>query len=185
MAKIIDLFTKRRSRGKFTDLVRPHLRVMYRMAYRWTQNREDAEDLVQEALVKLIDRSDEMLQIDKLRPWLIKVVYRCFIDSYRKRKRSPIGVAGAWHGDESLLDDLIRRNPDEKDSIKQYEQQRMLLRALETLKEDQRNIILLHDAEGYSAAETAEILEISIGTVKSRLHRARQEIKKFLGEGTF
>ncbi len=186
MAKIIDLFrNKTGSREQFTELVRPHLGMMYRMAYRWTQNREDAEDLVQEALLKLIDRSHEMQQIESLRPWLIKIVYRCFVDSYRKQARSPMADAPLWRGDESLFDELVRHVPEDKDAIAQYEQQRLILRALGSLNEDQRDAVLLHDAEGYSAAEVADILDISIGTVKSRLHRARQQLKNFLDEGTF
>ena len=155
------------------------------MAYRWTQDRDDTEDLVQETLTKLVERVDAMERVEKLGPWLVKVQYRCFVDLYRKRSRSPSGEGGVWRADMDLLDERIDTLPQGSDDIRRLELQRDLVRAMEGLSGEQRDVILLHDAEGYSAAEVASILDISAGTVKSRLHRARAHLKNFLGEGTF
>jgi RNA polymerase sigma-70 factor, ECF subfamily len=181
MANIIDFFKYRKSQeDRFTKLVRASIKPMYSMAYRWTQNRDDAEDLVQDTLTKLLDHVDEMEKVEKLNPWLIKVLYRCYIDFHRKRARSPSQDISDWRGDTSVIDEMILHKP-AKDSLgKQLGLQRDLIKALESLNNDQRNIVLLHDSEGYSAAEIASILEISIGTVKSRLHRARLNLKRFL-----
>jgi len=181
MTKIIDFFRHRAVRGhRFSDLVHPHIATMYRMAYRWTQNHEDAEDLVQETLTKLVHRVDEMEGMEKLGSWLIKVLYRDFVDFYRKQTRTPGRTGSEWQADVSLLDEQALQNSGDEDFVKHLGKQRALVRALETLNDEQRDVILLHDAEGYTADEIAEILVISTGTVKSRLHRARGHLKKFL-----
>lgn len=181
MAKIIGFFQSRADRDRrFTELVRPHLGAMHRMAYRWAQNSEDAEDLVQETLTKVVDRVEEMEKVEKLGPWLIRILYRCFVDSHRKRSRLPGQNESDWRGDIDVFDEKVL-NIREVNRIKRLELQRDLIKALETLNHDQRDIVLLHDAEGYSAGEIASILDISLGTVKSRLHRARALLKNFLG----
>jgi len=186
MAKIIGFFQSSAVREhRFSELVSPHIGAMYRMAYRWTQDRDDAEDLVQEALSKLFRRVDDMERIEKLGPWLVKVLYRCFVDQHRKHGRTSGGGNSGWRADTELLDGEIASLPDETDDIRRLQLQRDLASALEGLNDEQRDVILLHDTEGYSAAEVAAILDISTGTVKSRLHRAREQLKNFLGDGTF
>jgi len=186
MAKIIGFFQSRAVREhRFSELVSPHIGSLYRMAWRWTQDSDLAEDLVQETLTKLFPRVDELEGVEKLGPWLVRVQYRCFVDMYRKRSRAPACENLGWRADTDLLDARIAAAPDGSDDIHRLELQRDLARALENLGEDQRDVILLHDAEGYSAGEVAAILNISIGTVKSRLHRARNQLKKFVGDGTF
>lgn len=183
MAKILALFRIQETRNRrFSELVHPHLHTLYRMAYRWTQSRQDAEDLVQETLIKLVDRIGEMERVEKLKPWLIKVLYRTFVDQHRKSGKSPGLNGSTWRGDVSQINGLIDQLPDENINVlKRLELQRGLIRALETLNDDQRDIILLHDMEGYTAHEIGSILDISIGTVKSRLHRARAHLKRILG----
>lgn len=169
-------------RQRYTELVQPHIKLLYRMAYRWTQNREEAEDLVQDVLTKLVSRLDEMESVDQLRPWLVKILYRRFVDLYRRNRRSPIEHEHSWQADTRLLEE---RAADGSDDIERLEWQQVLLRGMETLDDDQRDAILLHDVEGYTALEIADMLEISVGTVKSRVHRARNKLKEFLGREPF
>jgi len=186
LASIIKFLQGRASREqRFNGLVRPHLESLYRMGYRLTRNREDAEDLVQETLVRVINRVGEMEQLEKLRPWLVKILYHCFVDHFRRQKRSPLQNESDWGSDGALLDDLIREHQDDDNAVRRLELQRDLNQAMEGLNPDQLDVLLLHDVEGYSAAETASILDINIGTVKSRLHRTRQQLKKILEPGTF
>lgn len=159
---------------QFTALVRPHLDVMYRMAYRWTRRREDAEDLVQDVVVKLVDRVDEMAQVDKLRPWLIRILYRRFVDTYRRQQRSPVESSDYLPPDDARIDAAS------EDSLYRLEWQQVLQRGLDVLDDDQRDTILLHDVEGYTAEEIAGILDIRVGTVKSRVHRARARLRELL-----
>ncbi len=165
-------------------MLRPHIEIMYRMAYRWVGSEHDAEDIVQDVLIKLVDRVAEMEALEQLRPWLIKCVYRRFIDVHRSQSRSPVHSESSFatpESDESFSD----AHADYRDEITQMIDGEALNEALQILDDKHRDIILLHDAEGYSASEVADITGESIGTVKSRLHRARNKLKKFIIDGTF
>jgi len=186
LASIISLFRSHRNKKDlYQALLRPHIELMYRMAYRWTQSQCDAEDLVQDILVRLVNRVEEMQQVDNLRPWLIKILYNRFVDLYRRHKNSPLEEDSPnWQADSDEIVSRIDQAQDDHDVLGQLELQQELLLALETLDDDQRDTILLHDVEGYSALEVAEILEISVGTVKSRLHRARNKLKNVFAQET-
>jgi RNA polymerase sigma-70 factor (ECF subfamily) len=171
-----------RHEDRFTALVRPHISAMYRMAYRWTQNRDEAEDLVQDVLTRMIPRLEELAAVEKLKPWLIKVMYRRYVDLYRRSVNSPIDANIDWHSDDNLFEERIA---DTRHDIERLELQRALNQAMECLDDYQRDVIFLHDVEGHSALDVADILDISVGTVKSRLHRARKKLKTALEVGTF
>jgi len=173
-----------RREERFTALVRPHIGLMYRMAYRWTQSREESEDLVQDVLTRLVTQLDSLEQIEKLSPWLIKVLYRRYVDLYRRQTRSPIDTS---HNYGQYCDDALyqEQTADSNDQLHRLELQRTLNNALAKLNDDQRDAVLLHDVEGHSVLDVADILEVSVGTVKSRLHRARNKLKKLLQPGTF
>lgn len=102
MAAKASFFRHRKSpdKGEFMDLVGPHIEVMFRMAWHWTHNREDAEDLVQDVLIKMAGRVEPMRAVDKLRPWLIRAVYHRYVDLYRRRHSSPF-FAEDDSGDEA------------------------------------------------------------------------------------
>ncbi|MCW8194797.1 RNA polymerase sigma factor [Proteobacteria bacterium 005FR1] len=170
-----------RREDRFTALVRPHIGLMYRMAYRWTQNRDEAEDLVQDVLTRLIPRLDELAAVDKLQPWLIKVLYRRYVDLYRRKVNSPIDASTDWHSDDRFFEEMTA---DSSQDSERLELQRALNQAMEHLDDHQRDVILLHDVEGHSALDVADILDISVGTVKSRLHRGRKRLKAVLEAGT-
>ncbi|MCA1798868.1 MAG: RNA polymerase sigma factor [Xanthomonadaceae bacterium] len=159
----------------YTALVRPHISALQRVAWRWTRDRQAAEDLVQDVLLKVVDHIAEMRTIEQLRPWLVKIMYRRFVDLYRRDTRSPV-------------DRAVEADPDRAagpDPIEAFEWQQLLAGALAQLEPDHRDVILLHDVEGYTGPEVAEILEINEGTVKSRLHRARERLKNLIDPGTF
>src|SRR5712664_2035056 len=74
----------------FEDLLRPQVEYLYRLAWRFTGSVADAEDLVQDVLIKLFPRTRELLEIERLRPWLARVLYHQYVDSVRQRARSPV-----------------------------------------------------------------------------------------------
>ncbi|WP_226647141.1 RNA polymerase sigma factor [Microbulbifer variabilis] len=172
-----NLLRRRSSSAHFAELVHPHIRQLYRMAFRWTGSREEAEDLVQDVLASLLARSVALENIQRLGPWLIKVLYHRYVDLYRRRRSSPV--------DEDVDWETVICSTSEEGVSSQVGMQRALLQALSKLNAGWRDTVLLHDVEGYSLLEVADILDISVGTVKSRLHRAHKKLKKMLVEGTY
>lgn len=172
----------------FEKLLRPQLTWLYRISYRFTGNKADAEDLVQDLLVKLYPRRDELDSVENLRPWLVRVLYRLFLDNERRQKRSPLRLLKRRPKDdaEDPLEQISGSGPDPE----QYTGGRILSerieRALNMLCRDHRAIITLHDMEGYRLSELETLLEVPMGTLKSRLHRGRATLRKILEkDGTF
>jgi RNA polymerase sigma factor (sigma-70 family) len=172
----------------FETLIRPHLECLYRISYRYTGNKSDAEDLVQNLLVKLYPRRDELFEVINLRSWLLRVLYRQFIDSTRKQKRTPLKLITARHPIKN--EDPLEKVPSPNYNPEEYTQRKDLAesikQALDTLNKDQRAVIVMHDIEGYKLNELEILLEVPQGTLKSRLHRGRAKIRDVLiKNGTF
>jgi len=167
--------------SNFEDLLRPQVEYLYRLAWRFTGSVADAEDLVQDVLLKLFPRTQELLEIERLRPWLARVLYRQFVDSVRKQARSPIValVTGA-EGEDNPLDALPSMKDGPEEHAERSAWRRLILAALEQLNSEQRAVVTMHDVEGYSLEELETILETPLGTLKSRLHRARQRLRVLL-----
>lgn len=169
----------------FANLVRPHLRSLYRLAYRLTGNAHDAEDLLQDLLLKVYARVDELRHIEKRRPWLARILYRMFIDDRRRAARSPLQlVVDNDDGVETPLQEqppeTVSDNEPEAAAIRDGLQHR-LLRALARLPDEQRTILMLADVEEFTLGEMETILDCPRGTLKSRLHRARARLRELLG----
>ena len=158
---------------------------LYSAARRMTRNNADAEDLVQETYLKAYRSFNTFEEGSNLRAWLYRIMTNTFINSYRARQRRPqetdladvedlymyrrlplIETAVASRSAEDQLVDLIA-----DDEVKQ---------ALEDLPENFRIPVLLADVEGFSYREIADMLDIPIGTVMSRLHRGRKAMQKAL-----
>ncbi len=167
----------------FEALVRPHLKPLYRIAYRMTGRHEDAEDLIQELLTKLYPRRHELIEVERLRPWMVRVMYRLFIDNRRRQSRSPVHLS--IDNNPAVIDsidNLPAEHGDPETNIEEATRIRQLLLAVEQLSEDHRSVLSLHDIEGYTLEEMQIILDCPIGTLKSRLHRARARLRALLDE---
>lgn len=183
MGNIISLAQHFTLTSSFESLLQPHVSVLYRYAFRLTGNVTDAEDLVQDLLVKLYPRRRELTKIEKIRPWLFKVLYRLFIDQRRKDSRNPLHLVSVEEKNDSSqehFDQTANKHPDAEEIVEGKQLQHLLLKEVEKLNPDQRHICILHDIEGYSLPEIVDILDIPLGTVKSRLHRARANLRKNL-----
>jgi RNA polymerase sigma-70 factor (ECF subfamily) len=169
----------------FEARVRPHLRALYRVAYRLTGRREDAEDLVQDLLAKLYGRRQELDGVEHLRPWLLRVMYRLFVDQHRQHARSPLHLISdpppGEDGGDALAQFAAPQGNPEADT-EQAARNLVLLRAIERLSEDHQRVLALHDVEGYTLEEIQLMLDCPIGTLKSRLHRARARLRELLAE---
>lgn len=157
---------------RFEALLRPHVSALYTTAYRYTGCREDAEDLVQDLLVKLYPRTGELERVEELRPWLTRSLYNAFIDRTRKSKRTPAG-------DGSDVAEL--KSPvDPHGDVLQAEQRQALNASIAALSPEHRAVVVLHLVEGYPLVELERILSVQLGTLKSRLHRAKAHLRKTL-----
>ncbi|MEN8258405.1 MAG: RNA polymerase sigma factor [Thermodesulfobacteriota bacterium] len=185
MEKVISLIHSHSRTANFESVLRPHMQRLYRLAFRLTGNVDDAEDLVQDVLVKLYPKQRTLLDIEKLGPWLAKVLYRTFLDQQRKNKRSPLQLVVKGKNSEVDIVDFIpspKAGPEE--GTEENETRARLQAAIHSLNQDQQHLCLLYYVEGYTLAELEEILDTPVGTLKSRIHRARVQLRNFLDQGT-
>jgi RNA polymerase sigma-70 factor (ECF subfamily) len=173
--------------AQFTDLAMEYMPSLYSAALRMTRNPSDAEDLVQETYLKAYRAFGSFEAGTNLKAWLYRILTNTFINSYRARKRRP---------EQTDLDDveelfLYRRlggleaaaagRSAEEEVLDRFTETDVK-EAVESLPEQFRLAVLLADVEGFSYKEIAEILDIPIGTVMSRLHRGRRALQKALYE---
>jgi RNA polymerase sigma-70 factor, ECF subfamily len=170
-------------RERFERDVLPLLPNLYSAALRLTRNPSDAEDLVQETYLRAYRGFGGFEKGTNLRAWMYRILTNTFINAYRKKQREPVTVSDDDVEDWYLYDRLggsteasaeasvLERLPDED-----------VQRALEALPEQFRMAVWLADVEGFSYKEIAEILNVPIGTVMSRLHRGRKSLQKALWE---
>lgn len=174
---------------KFDALLRPHLDRLYRLAFRLCGNRPDAEDLVQDVLVKAYRRRAELARIDELSPWLGRVLYHRFVDQHRSRTRRRLHVVAGADQRGGLPDPVeiaADPSPGPEQAASRRDNIRRLEAAIARLSEEHRTVLLMHDTEGYKLEEIQKITGTPVGTVKSRLHRARARLRELLAEdGTF
>ncbi len=168
----------------FSQLVRPHLPALHRLAYRFTGRQQDAEDLLQELLTRLYIQAERLDGIQSLRPWLARALYNLYIDERRRLSRSPLGRVHSTAVDESAEEHLARSqmapNTDLDVATEMAQLRGHLGELVERLPDEQRDVVILHDVEGYELPEVAEVLGLALGTAKSRLHRGHQRLRAWL-----
>ncbi|QKT03358.1 RNA polymerase sigma factor [Ectothiorhodospiraceae bacterium 2226] len=169
----------------FVTLMRPHLDYLYRMAYRFSGNAEDAEDLLQELTIKLFQRVDELRAVEQLRPWLTRALYRLFVDARRRVARSPHGYLVEPSESDDGLDALVGETASPEAETELWLTGQRLQAGLAALSDDHRALLVLHDVEGYTLTELVDLLETPLGTLKSRLHRARAQLRRHLEREPF
>jgi RNA polymerase sigma-70 factor (ECF subfamily) len=169
----------------FADQAMEFMPALYAAAMRMTRNAADAEDLVQETYLKAYRGFGGFQEGTNLKAWLYRILTNTFINQYRSKKRRP---------DETDLDEvedlyLYRRlggleaaqaGRSAEDELMDYFTDAEVKDAIEALPDQFRMAVLLADIEGFAYKEIAEILDIPIGTVMSRLHRGRKALQKEL-----
>lgn len=183
-------FARRWTQTDFERLVRPHLDHLYRLAYRFTGSVEGAEDLIQDLLLRLYSRRAELAKIQLLRPWLARVMYRLFIDQTRRDARAPyVPIAETDFADDSESGDPYAAvedpNPGPDIAFDINLDRARLMRAWQALSAEHRAVLTLHEVEGYTLEELETLLELNVGTIKSRLHRARARLAQLLATEPF
>lgn len=161
----------------------PHINSMYNFAYRLTLDEDDAKDLLQDTYLKAFRFIDSFQQGTNAKAWLFRILKNSFINDYRKKSKEPSKVD--YQEVESFYnsDDVDRQiTPDLRVESLQDMIGDEISNALNALDVDFRTVIILCDLEGFKYDEMAKILDIPIGTVRSRLHRARNLLKEKLSE---
>ena len=167
---------------EFDALFREHIPGLYRAAYRWTGAVDQAEDLVQELLTRLYPRLDELRALDQVKPWALRVMYRIFVDQLRRQRNSPVQFGLEMNGEDDT-DSSVGRWADDVEPemlVDRELDQARILAAWQELSEDHRVVLSMHDIEEYSLVEIATMTDTPVGTLKSRIHRARARLRDLL-----
>ena len=171
--------------ARFTELAMEYMGALYSSALRLTRNPADAEDLVQETYLRAYRGFGSFTEGTNLKAWLYRILTNTYINSYRAAKRRPeiadvedvedlylyrrLGADASSISGRSAEDEALERFTDED-----------VKAALESLPDVFRISVLLADVEGFSYKEIADITEVPIGTVMSRIHRGRRALQKAL-----
>ena len=174
----------------FEEYLRPHIDTLFRLAALWCGDRDDAEDLLQATLCKLFIVRDQLPDIDQLRPWTIRVMYRLFVDGLRRDDKKPLPMSGSnllSEDENERLPMWANESAQQPDEVAETDTLTFQLQAaLQLLPPSRRALLIMHDVENYTLQEISESMEIPVGTVKSRLHRTRERLREFLvANGTF
>jgi RNA polymerase sigma factor (sigma-70 family) len=155
---------------------------LYRAAYRWTGAVDQAEDLVQELLTRLYPRLDELRALDQVKPWALRVMYRIFVDQLRRQRNSPVQFGLESNGEDDTDSSVGHWAEDVEPEMlvdRELDQARIIA-AWHELSEDHRVVLSMHDIEEYSLVEIATMTDTPVGTLKSRIHRARARLRDLL-----
>ncbi len=168
--------------ARYEAIVQRYARHVYNVAYRMTGNEADARDLSQEAFLRVYRALRRVERDAPLESWLYRIVSNLYIDLLRKRPRQRVESLDAPL--ETARGELTRELPDvaaNPEAIFERNQfDSTIQRALGLLSEELRMVVVLSDVEGFSYEEIAAMLRVPLGTVKSRLHRARQTLQQRL-----
>jgi RNA polymerase sigma-70 factor, ECF subfamily len=163
-------------RKQFEALALEHLDMLYRVAKRMTRDQHRAEDLVQETYLRAFRSADDFdLQSFGIRPWLIRILHNLHVSRGQRERRQPVAL-----DDEQLVDSASTSDSGPQPTWTWDGMDQQLKRAFETLPEEYRTVMQLWAIEELSYKEISDSLEIPLGTVMSRLHRARQRLSEQL-----
>jgi RNA polymerase sigma factor (sigma-70 family) len=174
----------RAAAAEFETLMREHVPQLYKSAYRWTGAVDRAEDLVQDLLVRLYPMLDELRKLDRIRPWAMRVMYRIFVDQLRRERSAPLEYGADATGAEGELpqSEAVDPTAGPAELVELQLIRERISKAWQHLGEEHRVVLSMHDIEGYSLVEISAMTDVPLGTLKSRLHRARTRLRELLTE---
>jgi RNA polymerase sigma-70 factor (ECF subfamily) len=162
----------------------PLLDSLYGAALRMTRNPADAEDLVQETMLRAYRAFDRFEAGTNLKAWLFRILTNAYINTYRKRQREPQKVSADEVEEFDLYQELKNHDSQFSSTPESIVLDNLvdtdIIEAIDDLPEQFRLAVVLSDVEGFTYAEMAEIMDVPMGTVMSRLHRGRKALQKRL-----
>ncbi len=167
---------------RFEQDVAPYLSQLHAAALRMTRNPSDAEDLVQETLLKAYSAFHQFTAGTNLRAWLYKILTNTFINTYRKNQRQPARVPGSAFQEDrhATVGPVAPAARSAETEALEHLADSDIIRALRDLPEEFKAAVYLADIEGYPYKEIARIMGTPIGTVMSRVHRGRSKLRRKL-----
>ena len=167
----------------FNNEIIPHLDSLYNYALRLTTDPSDAEDLVQDSIVKAYRFFDSYEKGTNAKAWLFRILKNSFINNYRKHQKLPQSVD---YDEVSPYYESVRSEQSETTDLENIIFRNLMddnfTKALSKLPEDFRTVVLLCDVDGFTYEEISNMLDVPIGTIRSRLHRGRNLLKTELYE---
>jgi RNA polymerase sigma-70 factor, ECF subfamily len=153
----------------------PHMNAVYNFALRMSGNEDDANDLVQETYLKAFRFFDKFEKGTNCKAWLFRILKNSYINDYRKTTKEPnkVDYEDVQNFYENIKSDEVEFQHYEQDAFSNLLDDE-ITQVLSSLPEDFRTVIILSDIEGFTYEEIADFVDIPVGTVRSRLHRARK-----------
>ena len=191
MARVADLsdselvrYSRKGDQRAFGELVRRYQTKIYRLARRMTETDEDAEDVLQEAFVKAYRSLAQFEGKSKFSTWLYRITVNLALMKLRKRTIDAVSLdVPVSTEDGQVQRDFQNGGPDPLARLEAKESSALLGKAIAEMDASHRAVFVLRHVEGLSTAETARVLKVSAAAVKSRLHRARIQLKAKLLKG--
>lgn len=167
----------------FNEEILPHLDSLYNFGLRLTSEPNDAEDLVQDTIVKAYRFFSSYEKGTNAKAWLFRILKNSYINNYRRKSKKPQEVD---YDEVSMFYESIRAERTESSDLEEKMFRELiddeLSNALDSIPEDFRTVVLLCDVEDFTYEEIANMLDVPIGTIRSRLHRGRNLLKAQLME---
>ncbi len=165
----------------FEELIKGYKKMAYNIALRVLRNKEDAEDISQEALIKVFKNIGSFNMKSSFKVWLYRIVMNTCLDFKRKKNIVTYSIDKPLENDENEIMQDIPDNTYNPDIVIQNElESQMLYDSIDSLDDDFRTVIVLRDMQGLSYKDIASVLSCNEGTVKSRLNRARNKLKEII-----
>ena len=176
---------QRGNEAAFRELIRRYERPVFSLIYRMVRDSAAAEDLSQDAFIKVLNNLDKYRPEFKFSSWLFKIANNVTIDALRKRQLDTISLDGSPHASsasevEASRFELADDAESPLDELASRELGAIIEHAIATLRPEYRNCIMLRHVEGRSYEEIAATLDLPLGTVKTYIHRARHELREAL-----
>jgi RNA polymerase sigma-70 factor (ECF subfamily) len=169
-----------RTGDRFVEMMSPRMEGLFRLAFRMTRDVTKAEDLLQTVLIKIYEQRGQLDQVMNVRAWCAQLLRNVFLDDWRRQQLGPISEGELGPADAEAIASVMDPGSLPDAQAQRLQLQDHIQKALLELGPEHRELLIFHDMEGYTMQELETVLGVPIGTIKSRLHRARANLRERL-----